>query len=533
MNKKFLRAGMIFASLLAVLSFGACSDDEGTDEPVPAPVPELTSLTPDALTWDAKAVDAKTITIKGKNLKDATITLSALTHYTAKLEGTTVTVTPKAANADNKDVVEKLTISVKDGNSLEATLTQKAAEAEPEPEPEIPALKSLTPNALTWEAAAVDAKTITIAGDYLDGATITLSTLTAFTATLEGKVVTVTPKAANADNKDVVEKLTVSLKDGNSLEATLTQKAKPAPELTSLTPDALTWDAEAVDAKTITINGKNLEGVEFTLSALTHYTATVAGTTITVTPAAANELAEPVVEKLTVTLGEKTLEATLTHSAKGAEPTPEPTTKTWKMVTETPTNGDWSGEYLFVFDQIIPDKIPVPRAWNLTLTGDNRVAVILSDDGKEIVSARTHDNEANEANQSIALEDLVNYIVKIEKVEGGYTLQCSPANTTTMVTVDGVQVPVGGKYIYNAVEDLSTNGIFYSENPVIGASSIDWDSSDGGLEIWNGAKTHRFALNPNQQRKFNFFPVNETKNEWVNANSGAVQRYNVKFFKYE
>ena len=274
------------------------------------PAPALTALTPNALTWAAENADAKTIAIEGSNIAGKTITLSELTNFTATVSGTTVTVTPKAANTGNADVVETLTVAVEGGNSLEATLTQTKP---------VPVITGLDPETLTWASAETATKTIVVAGSYLDGATITATVDgSAFTATVEGTTVTVTPAAANEGDSDITATLTVSVEGGNSLTATLTQ-TKPAlvPTLTSLTPEAVVWAAAETEAKTITVAGEHLENVTLVLSELTNFTATVNGTTITVAPKAVNATYEAVAETLSVSIeGGEPLTATLTQQAK-------------------------------------------------------------------------------------------------------------------------------------------------------------------------------------------------------------------------
>ena len=274
------------------------------------PAPALTALTPNALTWAAENADAKTIAIEGSNIAGKTITLSELTNFTATVSGTTVTVTPKAANTGNADVFETLTVAVEGGNSLEATLTQTKP---------VPVITGLDPETLTWASAETATKTIAVAGSYLDGATITATVDgSAFTATVEGTTVTVTPAAANESDADLTATLTVSVEGGNSLTATLTQ-TKPAlvPTLTSLTPEAVVWAAAETEAKTITVAGEHLDDVTLVLSELTNFTATVNGTTITVTPKAVNATYEAVAENLSVSIeGGEPLTATLTQQAK-------------------------------------------------------------------------------------------------------------------------------------------------------------------------------------------------------------------------
>lgn len=263
------------------------------------PVPTLTSLTPNALSWAAVEMEPKTVTIAGENLEGVTITATVEGDaFTATVEGTVVTVTPTAANEGDAAVTATLTVSVEGGSSLEATLTQ----AKPV---DNPILTALTPDALSWAAVEMEPKTITAVGELLDDATIVVSETTSFDVAVEGTIVTVTPKATNATYEAVVETLTVSLEGGNSLTATLTQEAKPRPTLTSLTPNALTWAATETDAKTVTVAGDNLEGATITATVDgTAFTVELDGTTVSVTPVAANEGTADVTATLTVSVAD-------------------------------------------------------------------------------------------------------------------------------------------------------------------------------------------------------------------------------------
>lgn len=86
-----------------------------------------------------------------------------------------------------------------------------------------PTITGVNPSSLTWEAAETGAKTVTVTGTDLNG--LTVSTPTAFTASVEGTTVTITPKAANTGTTDIVETLTVTATGGNSKTVTLTHKA--------------------------------------------------------------------------------------------------------------------------------------------------------------------------------------------------------------------------------------------------------------------------------------------------------------------
>ncbi len=89
--------------------------------------PTITDLTPISLTWTNAETDAKTITISGVNLDGVTLTPAlsgeGAEHFTATISGTTITVTPKEANATTADITATLTVSAEGGNSKTATLT--------------------------------------------------------------------------------------------------------------------------------------------------------------------------------------------------------------------------------------------------------------------------------------------------------------------------------------------------------------------------------------------------------------------------
>ncbi len=606
MNKKFLRVGMIFALVLSALTFGGCNDD---DEDVSAPVPEMTSLTPEALSWNADKTDAKKIVIAGTNMNGVTITLSKLNHFTASLYGNTITVTPngenttnaeikedlvisaegantlkatlthtttieaeaveltsltpdnlswkaeeseakainvegknlkagkislsalnnytaevtesngailisvapKAANELTEPVVETLTVSVEGGNSLEATLTHEAKVVL------VPELTALTPNALTWDANAVDAKSIRVEGKDLAGATIKLSALTHYTAAAveyNGVVtIAVTPNAANDQADPVVEKLTVSVEGAEtSLEATLTHKGKEAavavPTLKKLTPNALSWAAEAVDAKTIDIEVENAEGKAITLSTLTAFTATLNGTKITVTPKAANELTTPVTEKLTVSVeGGNSLEATLTHEAKAAvTPDPEPATGKWVKVTAD--KSDWSGDYLVVCDTELSAENP--RLWTLNTNADNQnnndLNLYITVAEKVITAAKTKDGV------DVAIADLANYVVTVAALgDGKYSIKIGE-----------------GKYIKNSSGNHTAGMTTAAENTTISASSMELQA-DGSVKIVAENTNLGLGFIGGKKYAFNYLPLDNGKNIGIDV---TEDRSYVSLYEY-
>lgn len=90
--------------------------------------PEITVVNPASLTWAAAETSAKTIAVSGTNLSgvtlSATSSVGAASAFTFAVSGTTVTVTPKAANTGSADVTETLTIAAPGGNSKTVALTQ-------------------------------------------------------------------------------------------------------------------------------------------------------------------------------------------------------------------------------------------------------------------------------------------------------------------------------------------------------------------------------------------------------------------------
>lgn len=128
----------------------------------------------------------------------------------ANLNGKTVTVTGYTIGTPqtNRNFMNTMALSVVEaGGETPAT----------------PTITEVTPSSLSWEAAETGAKTVTVSGTDLNG--LTVSTLTAFTASVSGTTVTLTPKAANTGASDIVETLTVTATGGNSKTVTLTHKA--------------------------------------------------------------------------------------------------------------------------------------------------------------------------------------------------------------------------------------------------------------------------------------------------------------------
>lgn len=89
--------------------------------------PTITEITPSSLVWTADDTSEKTVTIKGVNFSG--FTLSTLTSFNAAVDGTTVKISPKAANTGDADLKETLTITATGGNSATVTLTQNGASA--------------------------------------------------------------------------------------------------------------------------------------------------------------------------------------------------------------------------------------------------------------------------------------------------------------------------------------------------------------------------------------------------------------------
>ncbi len=94
-----------------------------------ASVPLITAVVPTSLSWGAEETTGKQIAVTVVNLGAHTLTIdpAAIAPFRATVEGTTITVTPSAANTSAEDIVRTLTISVAGGNSREVTLTQFAA----------------------------------------------------------------------------------------------------------------------------------------------------------------------------------------------------------------------------------------------------------------------------------------------------------------------------------------------------------------------------------------------------------------------
>lgn len=84
--------------------------------------PFITDVTPSSLSWASDDTAEKTVTIEGVNFNG--FTLSSLTSFNASVEGTTVKISPKAANTGDTDIKETLTITATGGNDATVTLTQ-------------------------------------------------------------------------------------------------------------------------------------------------------------------------------------------------------------------------------------------------------------------------------------------------------------------------------------------------------------------------------------------------------------------------
>lgn len=128
----------------------------------------------------------------------------------AGLNGKNVTVTGYAIGTPNTNR--------KFMNTMAISVVEAGGET-----PATPTITEVTPSSLSWEAAETGAKTVAVTGTDLNG--LTVSTPTAFTASVEGTTITVTPKAANTGATDIVETLTVTATGGNSKTVTLTHKA--------------------------------------------------------------------------------------------------------------------------------------------------------------------------------------------------------------------------------------------------------------------------------------------------------------------
>lgn len=84
--------------------------------------PFITDVTPSSLSWASDDTAEKTVTIEGVNFNG--FTLSSLTSFNASVEGTTVKISPKAANTGDTDIKETLTITATGGNDATVALTQ-------------------------------------------------------------------------------------------------------------------------------------------------------------------------------------------------------------------------------------------------------------------------------------------------------------------------------------------------------------------------------------------------------------------------
>ena len=84
--------------------------------------PLITDVTPSSLSWASDDTAEKTVTIEGVNFNG--FTLSSPNSFNASVEGTTVKISPKAANTGDTDIKETLTITATGGNDATVQLTQ-------------------------------------------------------------------------------------------------------------------------------------------------------------------------------------------------------------------------------------------------------------------------------------------------------------------------------------------------------------------------------------------------------------------------
>lgn len=226
---------------------------------------------------------------------------------------------------------------------------------------------------------------------------------------------------------------------------------------------------------------------------MTAFTASVSGSTITVTPNAANETDADIVETLTVSVeGGNSLEATLTHS-KPVVVVPDPTGK-WTKVTTDKT--DWSGTYLVVTDY--GDNY---RAWDLNDGNDNLFFVTVNENNA-ITAAGTTQGGTN-----IPLANLNNSTVTIAKTDGGYTI-----------------LNANNQYISNTADNAA--GMVIQPESIVGANTISLNQ-DKHVEIHLSNLTG-FGFFP-KNRRFRYFPDNKWNEPDVTADQIKVH---VSLYEY-
>lgn len=402
MNRKFLSTGMVVTLILTIMSLGGCKDDDNTvttSDPMSG-IPQVKSLTspendyvvdlgtagPLTFSWPAASGADNSYEIfffEPGDFANPIIEFQADgdgAETRATLSRSALAKIVKAAGVSNGNSVPlQWGVYTFQSNSRTKVVSKEFRTITIEGTYRDPALTSLTPNTLTWDATSTEEKSIEIAGENLDGATITLSELTAFEANIEGSTITVTPKAANTTNADIVETLTVSVEGGSSLPATLTHKKAEVPQ-----------------------------------------------------PAGS-----------------------------------------WVKVTTNKT--DWSGTYL-----VVTDFGDVNRVWNLS-DANNNFSFVTVDQNNAITAAGT-----TQGGDDISLESLDGYTVTIAKVEGGYTIQMK-----------------NGNYITNT---SGAAGIVTQQESVIGANTISLND-DKNVEIHLDNSTG-FGFFPKNKR-FRYFPDNK------------------------
>ncbi|MGM9785650.1 MAG: hypothetical protein ACI3ZS_02300 [Candidatus Cryptobacteroides sp.] len=191
--------------------------------------PEISGISTNELVWECDQTDTRTIVLEGKGLTSETVNAvneSNPSAFNINVNGDIILVSPKAANTDDKkDITETIVISA--GNSRDFPVILKQTRMDK------PLILGLTPGELKWDYNDVTGKTITIDGKNLEGTSITATSDKAdswFNVSISGTIITVTPKGANGSIENSVdETLTISVRNGNSMQASLKQSRAPQP----------------------------------------------------------------------------------------------------------------------------------------------------------------------------------------------------------------------------------------------------------------------------------------------------------------
>ncbi len=275
------------------------------------------------------------------------------------------------------------------------------------------------------------------------------------------------------------------------------------PQLTALIhSSSMTWTAKETDTREITVEGTNLDAQGIILSELIHFSASVTENDgkiiVTVAPNKRNITGWAMKERLSVSAeGGNSLDILLTQLKQGEIILPSPSVNgKWKPVTDN--RDDWSGIYLFV-----TSAENNYRFWNLENNMANTLFLTV-DENRAVTAAGTSKGATD-----LALGDLYNYVVSVEKDLGGYTI-----------------MTVNGQYLSNTGATAQTTVLL--DNITVGADTITM-LENGAFEITlkgTGENLFKFGFNSNSaNRRFNYFLTSD----WA---ANPDKRHNILFYEF-